>query len=31
VCVITAWNYAEDIRRKHADFTGDWLQTFTDA
>lgn len=31
VCVITAWNYAADIRRKHADFVGDWLQTFTEA
>jgi SAM-dependent methyltransferase len=27
-CVITAWNYAADIRRKHPEFAGQWLQTF---
>lgn len=28
VCLITAWNYADDIRRKHPTFRGQWLQTF---
>ena len=27
-CLITAWNYAADIRAKHPTFTGEWLQTF---
>jgi len=26
--VITAWNHARDIRAKHPDYTGEWLQTF---
>jgi SAM-dependent methyltransferase len=28
--LITAWNHAPDIRRKHPGFRGDWLQTFSD-
>jgi SAM-dependent methyltransferase len=28
VCLVTAWNYAEDIRRKHPAFRGSWMQTF---
>jgi methylation protein EvaC len=27
-CLITAWNYAADIRAKHPGYTGRWLQTF---
>lgn len=27
-CLITAWNYAPDIRAKHPAFAGRWLQTF---
>jgi len=27
-CVITAWNYARDIRAKHGEYRGTWLQTF---
>ena len=27
-CLITAWNYAADIRAKHPGFAGRWLQTF---
>jgi hypothetical protein len=26
--LVTAWNHAPDIRGKHPDFTGEWLQTF---
>ena len=29
VCVITAWNYAEDIKLRHPWFTGTWLQSFS--
>jgi hypothetical protein len=29
-CVITAWNYASDIKKKHQEYTGEWLQSFTD-
>lgn len=28
--LITAWNHAGDIRKKHPDFNGEWLQTFGD-
>lgn len=28
VCLVTAWNYARDIRGKHPGFRGTWLQTF---
>lgn len=27
-CVITAWNYADDIRQRHPWFKGTWLQNF---
>lgn len=27
LCVITAWTYAEPIKRKHPDYTGIWTQT----
>ena len=27
-CLITAWNYAEDIRRKNPGFKGQWLTAF---
>lgn len=27
LCVITAWTYAEPIKRKHPDYTGVWAQT----
>jgi methylation protein EvaC len=27
-CLITAWNYAADIRAKHPGFAGPWFQTF---
>jgi len=30
-CVITAWNYAEDIRQRNPWFKGTWLQNFTRA
>ncbi len=29
ICVITAWNYSQDIKAKHLDFGGKWLQTFS--
>jgi SAM-dependent methyltransferase len=29
-CVVTAWNYAADIRAKNDSYRGEWLQTFTD-
>jgi methylation protein EvaC len=29
-CLITAWNYAADIRAKHPGFKGRWLQTFVE-
>lgn len=29
-CLITAWNYAEDIRARHPRFAGRWLQTFNE-
>jgi SAM-dependent methyltransferase len=28
VCLVTAWNYAGDIRSKHPAFHGTWMQTF---
>jgi hypothetical protein len=28
VCLVTAWNYAADIRGKHPAFSGRWVQTF---
>jgi SAM-dependent methyltransferase len=28
VCLVTAWNYAEDIRSKHRAYRGIWMQTF---
>jgi SAM-dependent methyltransferase len=28
--LITAWNHAGDIRRKHPGFRGEWLQTFSE-
>jgi SAM-dependent methyltransferase len=28
VCLITAWNYSDDIRSKHPAFGGAWMQTF---
>ncbi len=28
VCLVTAWNYARDIRGQHPTFRGTWLQTF---
>lgn len=27
-CLITAWNYARDIRAKHPEYRGTWLQAF---
>jgi hypothetical protein len=27
-CLVTAWNYAHDIRRKHPTYRGTWFQTF---
>lgn len=30
-CVITAWNYAADIRAKNDGYRGEWLQTFADS
>jgi hypothetical protein len=27
-CVITAWNYADDIRKQHTAYTGSWFATF---
>lgn len=27
-CVITAWNYAEDIKASHPRYSGEWLTTF---
>jgi len=27
-CLITAWNYARDIRAKHPEYEGTWLQAF---
>ena len=29
VCIISAWNYADDIRTRHQWFSGTWLQTFS--
>jgi SAM-dependent methyltransferase len=29
VCVITAWNYADDIKLRHPWFAGSWLQSFS--
>lgn len=31
VCVITAWNYADDIRARHDWYSGEWLQSFAQA
>ena len=28
VCLVTAWNYARDIRGQHPGFGGRWMQTF---
>ncbi len=28
VCLVTAWNYAGDIRAKHPAYRGTWMQTF---
>lgn len=29
LCVITAWNYAGEIRKRHPEFPGTWLQSFS--
>jgi len=28
ICLVTAWNYSQDIQAKHRSFAGKWLQTF---
>jgi len=28
-CLITAWNYASDIRDKHPDYQGRWWTAFS--